>query len=140
MTRRAAVPVLGALLLVAAFLTVGPRRAALEHEWHVLLVETFTAVGLEPIQPTPPQSEALANVLLFVPLGALVAHLRPRWPGWQVVLALAVLSLAIEALQAIALAGRNPSPVDVVTNALGAALGVVAVRRLAGRRRGARHR
>jgi glycopeptide antibiotics resistance protein len=80
-------------------------------------------------------SSALAlalNVLLFVPLGAVIA-----WFGrpWLLLGALGA-SVAIELTQFL-LPGRNPLLIDVVTNTLGACLGYVAViayRHLASRR------
>lgn len=64
--------------------------------------------------------EVPANVLLFVPLGLLLALLfRPPWIG--VVLAVA-LSVAAEAVQLV-LPGRLASPRDILANALGAGIG-----------------
>ena len=81
-----------------------------------------------------------ANVLLYLPLGALamLAATRTRW--WHaVILALAV-STIFELLQAVLRPGRTADPSDVIANTLGAAVGaamVVAVRVVLGRRSGA---
>lgn len=61
-----------------------------------------------------------ANIVLFLPLGLLLALLfRPPWIG--VVLAVA-LSVAAEAVQLV-LPGRLASPRDILANALGAGIG-----------------
>jgi glycopeptide antibiotics resistance protein len=69
--------------------------------------------------------QLLLNVLLFVPLGFLLARGFPSWPG-PAVWALCVLgSVGVEAIQAGFLPGRVPSVVDVAMNGLGAAVGVL---------------
>jgi len=76
--------------------------------------------------------EALANVLWFVPLGALLALALPRGRrGWALPIAVAASGL-IELGQAVLLPARTSSLLDVLANSLGAALGVAAVL-LAGR-------
>lgn len=72
-------------------------------------------------------ADALLNVVLFVPAGALLVALGVR-PPTAVALALAT-TLSIEAVQT-ALPGRYPSVLDVVANATGGAVGAA----LAGRR------
>ncbi|AWB90822.1 VanZ family protein [Aeromicrobium chenweiae] len=80
-----------------------------------------------------------ANILLFLPLGALLLALLPRL-GWLRVTALAGLfSIAIELTQTVARPGRTGSVADVVANTTGAALGAVLVA-LWLRRAGQRHR
>jgi hypothetical protein len=70
-------------------------------------------------------ADAVANVLLFLPVGvALHAALRSARLAW---LLAALLSLGIEALQFL-VPGRDPSLGDLAFNSLGAALGVVLVR------------
>lgn len=76
----------------------------------------------------------LANVVLFVPLGALAAARFPGRAG-RVWLVLALLSLTIEACQYLLPIDRIANTADVLANATGAGLGVVVdgvVRRLAG--------
>lgn len=64
--------------------------------------------------------EFTANVLMFLPLGLLLAlFFRRAWSG--VVLAV-VLSVAVEIAQ-IVIPSRQPSLRDILANALGAALG-----------------
>lgn len=73
-----------------------------------------------------PRVEFSANILLFVPLGALAAACWPRRRQWVIPAAFAV-SLLIEAIQGILLTQRTPSIADVVANTAGAALGLFAV-------------
>jgi len=70
--------------------------------------------------------ETTANVLLFVPLGVLMALALPLQRGLVVPLALAT-TLVIESGQALFLAERTPSLRDIVANVLGAALGLAMV-------------
>jgi VanZ family protein len=65
-------------------------------------------------------SDALANLLLFLPLGA--AFALAGWPRWRIVLAAVSLSLSVEVAQFV-VPGRDPSLTDLVCNTLGAALG-----------------
>ena len=66
-----------------------------------------------------------ANILLFVPLGVLLALiLRQRY----LVLPIAfVTTVAIESLQALVLARRTPSVMDIVANVTGACIGLLIV-------------
>lgn len=69
--------------------------------------------------------EAAANVLFFVPLGALVpiTFSPPRWlGGWVLCIGL---SVSIEAIQLVFLSGRVASVRDVICNAIGAGIGVL---------------
>ena len=70
---------------------------------------------------TPEQFGAVMNVLLFIPVFAALAVLRPlrRW-----VLVGFALSAAVEVYQLI-LGTREADPIDVLANTLGAAIGVV---------------
>lgn len=70
--------------------------------------------------------EFSANVLLFVPLGALLALVIPR--RRMLVLPVALLStIIIETGQALLLAARTPSLRDIIANFSGAALGLLVV-------------
>lgn len=75
--------------------------------------------------------EFCANVLLFAPLGVLLA-LTLRRRAWVMPIAL-IVTVAIEAGQALFLAERTPSLGDVVANLSGAGLGIAFV--LVARRR-----
>ncbi len=81
--------------------------------------------------------EASANVVLFIPFGALLmlGSLRMTWLRTTAVAF--VVSIGIELFQGVALPGRTASLRDVLNNTLGAiigALGVVVWRRYARRR------
>lgn len=75
-------------------------------------------------------SDALANVVAYVPAGLLAGALAASFGGFAVraiaLLALSAFSLSMELVQAC-LSGRVSSWVDWTTNSFGAALGVVAL-------------
>lgn len=93
-----------------------------------------------PIAPhwaLPHHYGVLLNVLLFVPVGALLVAL-PGWPWWGAVLAAGLCSAAIEVVQSRWLE-RIGSVDDLVANTVGAGLGALALtlrRRLRSRRAG----
>ena len=117
--RRPALLALAAYLLLAVGLTVGPLPQNEMLDSLVALIGRFTG-GVSELAV-----EAPSNVLLFVPLGFLLARGFPSWPG-PAVWALCVLgSVGVEAIQAGFLPGRVPSVLDVAMNGLGAAIGVL---------------
>ncbi|RZU34136.1 VanZ family protein [Blastococcus saxobsidens] len=69
--------------------------------------------------------ERAANVLLFAPFGLLLCFALPRVSRLLVWLLCVAVSMSVESAQ-VFLPGRESTPVDVVTNATGAALGVLA--------------
>jgi hypothetical protein len=69
--------------------------------------------------------EFAANVAMFAPIGLLLLLLLGRRRWWAAILAGPLLSLVIETAQ-IAIPGRVPDARDLVSNSLGAVLGVVA--------------
>ena len=81
--------------------------------------------------------EFTANIVMFVPLGVLIALLLPRWEWWLAPIIGLALSLAIEFGQAVLLPDRFATPLDVLANTVGATLGalIVTAIRLARRRR-----
>lgn len=106
----------------------------------------FLAIGLLTLRPRPelaPLSAAtpvwcvvcgahgvvdvVLNVLLFIPLGLGLgmAGIRPR----AAILIAALTTLTVELLQLGIVAGRDASLSDLVTNTLGAAIGIVLARR-----------
>ncbi|MGR0159141.1 VanZ family protein [Paenarthrobacter nitroguajacolicus] len=78
--------------------------------------------------------EASANVLLFIPLGGLVAFVLPAKPWWHVAALSALVSVSMEGGQLLFITDRFFSLLDLVTNALGAVIGI-AFARLFSRRR-----
>lgn len=80
---------------------------------------------IAPLWVVPEHYGVLLNVLLFVPVGALLAALMGgRW--WAAVLVAGLCSAAIEAVQSRWLE-RIGSVDDLVANTLGAALGALAL-------------
>ncbi|MFJ6280548.1 VanZ like family protein [Arthrobacter subterraneus] len=71
--------------------------------------------------------ESGANVLLFIPFGVLVAAYLPLRHAWLALPAGVVASLCIELGQEQFRPERFATPRDVLANALGAAVGTVAV-------------
>lgn len=113
----------GALMAILA-LTVGPvsqDRALGEFTSLLRALSSWTGLG----EPSREQAERLANVLLFVPLGAAGGWLAGRRRAGWVVVALGGLAVLVEAVQYPA-AARDASVDDVVLNTLGGLLGVVA--------------
>ncbi|SFR94562.1 VanZ like family protein [Microbacterium sp. cf046] len=87
---------------------------------------------------TYPRIELLANILLFVPLGALLMLIiRRRY----LILPIAVaVTAVIECSQALMLDRRTPSMLDIIANTVGACVGILIVAALQGvRRREADH-
>ena len=74
------------------------------------------------------EAEALANVVLFVPIGLLMRPSVPRAPLSGLLLVAALGSLAIEVVQFTLLTDRIPSLIDVLLNAAGAVLAGLASR------------
>lgn len=67
--------------------------------------------------------EAGANILLFIPVGFLVACILPRRLWLVAVLTGVAMSVAIESIQAVALSDRSATVRDVICNSLGTVLG-----------------
>lgn len=67
--------------------------------------------------------ERLANVVLFVPVGALIAATLPRRLQWLALLLVLTLAAGLESAQLL-LAERRASLLDVALNTLGGAIGV----------------
>ena len=69
--------------------------------------------------------EFSANILMFVPIGFLIALLLPWRVWWLALLLVPAFSVGIELLQGAVLAARFSTPVDVVANSLGGIAGVI---------------
>jgi len=115
----------GAVLAAVVALTLAPRAIA----WPA------RTLVLDALDHLPPSWSALVlgasadvalNIAFFVPLGAAIALLLPlRWAPASLLLC-ALVSLAVETLQA-GIPGRVPDAEDVVLNTIGAAIGTVVV-------------
>ena len=102
---------LGYLLVVTAVITLAPFRFAGPLEPRLAWL----------VNP----GDVVANVLLFVPLGflfRLAARASAQKGHWPTIGAALLVSATLETLQ-LFLPGRYPSPVDVLSNTLGAGLG-----------------
>lgn len=68
--------------------------------------------------PVARHRDAVVNLLLLAPLGALLPFITRRW--WLVVVAPVVVTVAIESLQATVFTHRYAQPSDVALNTVGA--------------------
>lgn len=93
-----------------------------------LISDALDGAGAPDWLSEPTVWEKALNVVLFVPVGAVVALLRPGWPVLGVAVAGFAASLSLEGVQAFLLAGRDGSLADVATNTAGALIGAVAGR------------
>jgi glycopeptide antibiotics resistance protein len=84
---------------------------------------------------TPHRVEFGANILLFVPLGVLLAIMAPRRRHIIAPVGFLV-SLSIESVQGVLLEGRTASVFDIVANTAGACLGLLLVEFTGSIRRG----
>lgn len=70
--------------------------------------------------------ERALNVVLFLPVGAVLTTLLPRWSLARITIVGALASIAVEAVQMVFLPGRDGSAWDVATNTVGTFLGALA--------------
>lgn len=75
---------------------------------------------------TPHRVEFGANILLFVPLGVLLAIMAPR-RRYIIAPVGFLVSLTIESVQGVLLDGRTASVFDIIANTAGACLGLLLV-------------
>lgn len=113
-------------LAAPAILTLrsDPSGGALQFFYEVL-GEGVRTVTFGQAEVSLREAEALANVLLFVPLGALLPLAFPGSLLTVLLAAAAFGSLGVEALQYLFLPERVPSLLDVLLNTGGAAIGSV---------------
>lgn len=132
-------------LLVPALLTLLPTRPTAGEQYFRRFVDGVVArLTSGRVEVSEVELEVLANVLLLVPLGLLLAFALPRAPLSLLLALAALLSLGIETLQYLLLPERVATLVDVLANTGGAAIGLVlaadarrAFARWSTRRRGA---
>jgi glycopeptide antibiotics resistance protein len=90
------------------------------------LMHLFALVGV-PLWLSYEVIEFGANMLLFVPLGGLVAYVVGPMALWLAPLLGAAVSTLVELIQGTFLPGRTADPTDVVSNTAGTLLGAVVV-------------
>lgn len=117
----AAVLFLVLVVVCVGVVTLGPRSLVLGAR--IDAVEAINALlGRVDLSLTTMEVEDLANVLLFVPLGAAVSAVLPR-RAWLLAVPICVaVTAAVETAQSV-LPGRVPDLSDVVLNSVGAAVG-----------------
>jgi len=71
------------------------------------------------------QLEALANMLLYLPLGVFLVLFIRKAPIWLLVISPALVSMAAEGIQRLFLPARYPTLDDVINNSIGGAIGVL---------------
>ncbi|HEX2194595.1 MAG TPA: VanZ family protein [Candidatus Limnocylindria bacterium] len=76
------------------------------------------------VDPMLAATTLAANVLLFVPLGILLAARYPGASRWLLTALAAIVSLMVEGGQAVLETGRLADVTDLVANTAGAALGI----------------
>lgn len=114
-----------AYVVALAVLVAGPWGWALNRLTVRLYVQFRYRWPIAPDWALPEHYGVLLNVLLFVPVGALVVALT-RWSWWRVTALTALGSGLIELVQGLWL-DREASWVDVAANAAGALVGALAV-------------
>lgn len=113
-------------LLVAVLLTLTPEPLMQGLAgFHASLGRLVSRVTLGRTDVSVDEAEALANVLLFVPIGFLLRLALPRAPSSLLLAVATAASLGIEVAQYVLLPEREPSLVDVLTNGGGTAIGLV---------------
>ena len=112
-------------LAILAVVLLSP-SAALPSSLVGLLADAGEGAHLPAALVLPERVELVANTLVVVPATAVAAWLWPehRWTTWTAYGFVA--ALGVEAVQALLLADRSATYVDVVANTLGALLGSVA--------------
>lgn len=126
-TRRVAQVLLVVVLLAVARITLWP--SPVDESGRSGLLETLAwlhARGL-PLWVDYSFVERAANVVMFVPYGALLAVLLPVRRWWLAVLIPFLTSVLVETVQLTFLPRRFASEWDVVANTAGAVVGVVLV-------------
>jgi glycopeptide antibiotics resistance protein len=71
------------------------------------------------------QLEALANMLLYLPLGVFLVLFIRKAPLWILLITPAVFSIVVEGIQRFFLPARYSTLDDVINNCIGGALGVL---------------
>ena len=112
--RKACIPLLIAYVIFILYLTLLSRGTAKRLVNMDIMVTIKKMFGSDDLART----EVLCNILMFMPLGAMVGKVKPRW-FWMIT----VLSILIEAIQYIGKLGMCDIG-DVVTNTIGGFAGL----------------
>lgn len=91
-----------------------------------ILAQWVASRGIASYQSSAVVLEVVANVVLFVPVGLLVALAWTRLRLWQVVAIGAAMSVVIETAQGV-MPSRFPTVSDVIANTLGTFIGAAIV-------------
>lgn len=124
----AAGALLAAYLLLPAVLALGPLPVGLLDRTTSVVNQTMVWLGLDPTSVNRLDVEEVGNVLLFIPVGALVSLTLVRLAAARVLFLCLAGSTAIEAAQWLLLSSRYPSAYDVLLNTSGAAIGITLAR------------
>jgi VanZ family protein len=124
--RAAARFLLGPYLAALALVVFLPARDAGRVTGLVGWVADLVAAWGVPREPAAIVFEFLANVVLFVPFGLLLAASIPRWSPWAIIGVGLVASVAIELVQ-LGIPSRVSTVSDVIANTAGTAIGCTMV-------------
>ena len=125
-------------LYLAGLALIGFWPSPVDRPWQGALSDVLAVLQGYPMAAGIDYSdvEIAANVVLFIPMGLLVALLVPERRWWVAVVSGLSASLAIEGIQLLLISDRHGSLRDVAANSLGALLGAVAVQVVRSGRRG----
>jgi glycopeptide antibiotics resistance protein len=134
---------IGCVVVVVLILVITVSPEPVDRPYHAIIRQIVTHVRVLPGLQSFDYAwlERLSNVVMFVPLGALLELLLGVRRWWLVLALAAAFSSAVELVQLLWLPDRTASVVDVLANTIGAGCGaalsalVTAIGRLARRRR-----
>ncbi len=124
--RRVLRTVFATYLIALALVVFLPAREAGTVTGFVGIIAGWLAFLGLPFGPAATAVEFVANIVLFVPFGALVRILWPKASSWQRMLPLAAGASAFIELVQLLIPGRVTSLSDVVANTLGAVAAALA--------------
>lgn len=107
-----------------AWLTLSPQRLEQRLPEGVEAAREFIATSFGPQFATIGWMDRFANIAVFIAVGVLAYLIIPRRAWFVALLVAPVASALVELVQAVALPDRVSDPGDVVSAALGGAIGV----------------
>lgn len=120
-----------AYLIALSFVVFLPAREAGTVTGFVGVIAGWLSMLGIPLDAAGIAVEFVANIVLFLPFGALVRLLKPTlWNWWQVALLAAASSGTIEVIQLL-IPGRVTALSDVIANTLGALAGLLVAKKFA---------